>query len=68
MILRELKRTPRAQRRSKALIWSAWWITLGLCCANAVATATPHSGPAYGDAAVAYGSGVVAWLLTRNRD
>ena len=66
MILTELKKTPRAQRRSKALVLWLWSITIGVCVGMAVINATPTSGPAWGCAAVALWASLVTWLIVRN--
>lgn len=65
MIIRGLTKTPRAQRRSKALIMLAYVVTLVILCANAVIRATPTSGPAWASLGVAVLASVVTWALVR---
>jgi hypothetical protein len=59
------KPTPRAQRRSKALIVLAWLVTLVVCIGNALASATPTSGPAWADLGISILASFVTWLLVK---
>jgi len=65
VILTQLAKTPRAQRRSKAFILLAYMVTLLILCANAVIRATPTSGPAWASLGVAVLASVVTWALVR---
>jgi len=67
MIIRELPKTPRAQRRSKAFILWAWGVTLGACVGVALVQATPTSGPAWLPLGVAIWASFVTWLLVKGR-
>ena len=65
MIIRELPKTRRSQKRLRALILLAWSITLGICLALAIGHATPTSGPAWSELAVMTVATFVTWRIVK---